>query len=198
MVEHGMCMLFVVYVHTMKMGVEQNDDGTYIVTHLFNPPTFQPTQAVMGDTLMLPPVNPYQRALQYQTLEQDVFGVQPHPSFYVQKVDNGRPALLLTRADPETVVARTEELRQARLDAIANAAGFSVVWDMLRKANKPAVGHNCMLDVAYTLASFAQGLPGTWEDYKVCVWWWPSCGCAMHKAHHNPCCTHSPHTLCVT
>lgn len=122
---------------------------------------------------MLPAVNPFQRALQYQTLEQDVFGVQPFPCFYVQKVDNemGRPALLLTRADPDMVVRRLEELRQARLDAIADAAGFSVVWDMLRKANKPAVGHNCMLDIAYTLASFAQGLPGTWDDYKVLLLW---------------------------
>lgn len=46
---------------------------------------------------------------------------------------------------------------------------------MLRASGKPAVGHNCMLDVAYTTASFAQSLPGTWPDYKGLLrYWFPS------------------------
>ena len=50
-----------------------------------------------------------------------------------------------------------------------------MVWELLRASGKPAVGHNCMLDVAYTTASFAQSLPSTWADYKgLLKYWFPS------------------------
>lgn len=38
----------------------------------------------MGDELFLPAVNAFYRALQHQTLEQDVFATPEHPMFYVQ------------------------------------------------------------------------------------------------------------------
>lgn len=41
---------------------------------------------------------------------------------------NGRPALKLVKADPETVARRTAELRQARIDDVQAAAGMTRLW----------------------------------------------------------------------
>jgi hypothetical protein len=45
------------------------------------------------------------------------------------------------------------------------AAGFSHVFQLLLGSGKPAVGHNCMLDVLYTMRSFQGALPATWEEF---------------------------------
>lgn len=41
-----------------------------------------------------------------------------------------------------------------------------------RDSGKPAVGHNLAFDLAYSLHSFAQELPGSWEQYKQLVGRW--------------------------
>ena len=51
-------------------------------------------------------------------------------------------------------------------------AGFAAVFEMMRASKKPAVGHNLSLDLAFTLAAFAQPLPLDWKDYKLLVASW--------------------------
>jgi len=53
--------------------------------------------------------------------------------------------------------------RAAKVAAIQEASGFAAVFEAMRRARKPAVGHNCMFDVAYGLYSFADSyLPSSW------------------------------------
>ena len=52
------------------------------------------------------------------------------------------------------------------------AAGFGAVFEMMRASKKPAVGHNLSLDLAFSLAAFAQPLPLDWKDYKLLVARW--------------------------
>ena len=56
---------------------------------------------------------------------------------------------------------------------------------MMRASKKPAVGHNLSLDLAFTLAAFAQPLPFGWPEYKLLVAKWCSC-----PAMYTPCVWH--------
>ena len=80
--------------------------------------------------------------------------------------------LQLVRASPEEAKQHEEEERQARLQAIHDAAGFTAVFEMMRDSNKPAVGHNLSFDLTFCLASFAQSLPASWTAYKQLVQRW--------------------------
>lgn len=81
--------------------------------------------------------------------------------------------LVLVRASAQQAEQLEAEARTARIAAIHNAAGFAAVFDLMRRSNKPAVGHNCMFDVAYGIYSFADSfLPATWRDFKKMVRSW--------------------------
>ncbi|GAB4813292.1 hypothetical protein N2152v2_000338 [Parachlorella kessleri] len=124
--------------------------------------------------LQLEAGNSYQRAVQYQQLRRDQFGAPAPPGFLVSKVltDDGRQVLQLVWATPEEAAAHDEQQRQQRIDAINEAAGFTAVFEAMRDSGKPAVGHNLSFDLAYSLYSFADSLPPTWEDYKAMVARW--------------------------
>lgn len=124
--------------------------------------------------LELPPGNAYQRLLQYQELRRPQFGVQHPPGFYVEKVDQaeGFPVLRLTRASSAEVAAWEADQRQKRIDAIHEAAGFAAVLEAMRDSGKPAVGHNLAFDLSYSLHSFAEELPESWDGYKALVGRW--------------------------
>jgi hypothetical protein len=78
--------------------------------------------------------------------------------------------LLLIRASPQQAEQLEAEARAAKIAAIQEASGFAAVFDAMRRSHKPAVGHNCMFDVAYGLYSFADSyLPSSWWDYKKMV-----------------------------
>ena len=44
--------------------------------------------------------------------------------------------------------------------------------EAIRDSGKPAVGHNLAFDLSYSLHSFAQELPGSWDEYKDLVGRW--------------------------
>ena len=51
--------------------------------------------------------------------------------------------------------------------SVRDASGFTLVFEAMRNSGKPAVGHNCMFDVLYTLAAFAEpSLPPSWPGFK--------------------------------
>ena len=43
---------------------------------------------------------------------------------------------------------------------------------MLRDSGKPAVGHNCLFDLAFTLEHLAEPLPQQWPAFKHLVKKW--------------------------
>ncbi|GFR48725.1 hypothetical protein Agub_g10682 [Astrephomene gubernaculifera] len=127
--------------------------------------------------LDLPPVNRYLRLLAYQALARpESFGGPAggapgwHPGFYVRKSYDNRNLtyLRLIRCSSAAAAAALEaQDRAARRAEIAAAAGFAAVWEAMRDCGRPAVGHNCMFDVAYGVAQFGEGrLPATWQGFK--------------------------------
>ena len=124
-----------------------------------------------GETLLLSPVNSYQRALQYQELRKDQFGCDPatFPGFYPEKVEiegTNRAMIKLTRATGEEIARREREMAEARRQAVHDAAGFAAVLDAMRESGKPAVGHNLAFDIAYSIHSFVEPLPASWEEFR--------------------------------
>eukprot|EP00884_Botryococcus_braunii_P014566 jgi/Botrbrau1/2310/Bobra.101_2s0130.2 len=121
--------------------------------------------------LHLDTVNPYLRAIQYQTLEKDLFGAAEPPGFVVLREtdDNGRAALTLKKVTAEEHAAFALSQTQQREADIKAAAGFSQVFQLLRECGRPAVGHNPSFDLAYCLESFVGPLPPTWQEYKLAV-----------------------------
>lgn len=81
--------------------------------------------------------------------------------------------LVLVRASPQEAEQYEADAKAARISAIHDAAGFAAVFDLMRRSGKPAVGHNCMFDIAYGLYSFADAYqPATWRDYRKMVNAW--------------------------
>uniref|UniRef100_A0A383V5Q0 Uncharacterized protein n=1 Tax=Tetradesmus obliquus TaxID=3088 RepID=A0A383V5Q0_TETOB len=116
--------------------------------------------------LALPPLNSYKRLLAYQELRKPQFGVEGHPGFWVKRLPDSR-FLVLVRATAQQAEQLEAEARAARIAGIHDAAGFAAVFDLMRRSNKPAVGHNCLFDVSYGLYGFADAfLPATWRDFK--------------------------------
>jgi CAF1 family ribonuclease len=46
------------------------------------------------------------------------------------------------------------------------------VFEMMRDCGKPAVGHNLLMDLSYSVESFVEPLPPSWEEYKALVAAW--------------------------
>ncbi|KAJ9510403.1 hypothetical protein QJQ45_015870 [Haematococcus lacustris] len=136
-------------------------------------------------SLLLPRYNSFQRLLVHQVLAQvsHFAGLESvtdtHPGFYITKVDmDGWPRLRLVRGSLAAKVAHEVEEAALRQEVLRQAAGFSQVLQAMRDSGKPAVGHNCFMDLAYVLASFATGpsaLPESWRDFKeLCGFWFPA------------------------
>ncbi|KAK9866018.1 hypothetical protein WJX84_007566 [Apatococcus fuscideae] len=123
--------------------------------------------------LSLPPVNGYQRMLQYQTCERLQATLDSQSSFVVKRVPSLEgPLLKLTKMTTEEKAAYELEQKAARGASIVEAAGFATVMEAMRDSGKPGVGHNCIFDVAYVLESFAQPLPESWTAFKLLVQKW--------------------------
>lgn len=128
-----------------------------------------------GDTLLLPAVNSFRRALQYQTLRRTDLGATRTVGYYVEKCadpDDGRVALRLTKATKDEIAEFEASQRQEKLNKIHEAAAFVKVMELIRNVKKPVIGHNLAFDLAYTLHSFVQPLPPTWPEYKKLVTTW--------------------------
>ena len=46
------------------------------------------------------------------------------------------------------------------------------MFELLRDSGKPAVGHNCLFDLAFTLEHLAEPLPEHWPAFKHLVKKW--------------------------
>ncbi len=92
------------------------------------------------------------------------------PGFYVTKAEppaGGPPALVLVRASAAQAAEYEAAQKRARLEEIQRGAGFSRVLELLAASGRPAVGHNPLFDVAYTLGQFVdQQLPPSWQDFR--------------------------------
>ena len=140
--------------------------------------------------LTLPPVNGFQRALIYETLDAlnggawsggERAGAARPAQFVAETV---RPpgahrrapaAIRLTRVGgADEAAAHAAARESAAGDALSGAAGAAAVLEALRDARLPVAVHNGALDLALTLTHLGDGhpVPGTWEGFARRVGAW--------------------------
>lgn len=74
-------------------------------------------------------------------------------------METGRaPQLVLRRSTAEQAAQAAAEDLEAKAQVLRDAAGFTSVFEMMRACGKPAVGHNLMFDLSYSLSSFADAM----------------------------------------
>ena len=56
---------------------------------------------------------------------------------------------------------------QAEMESLEDSLGFTKVIQKITESGKLVVGHNMLLDVAFTLNQFAAPLPTDYHEFKV-------------------------------
>lgn len=72
----------------------------------------------------------------------------------------------LTRATSEMVAAQESEVAAKRQRQVERAKGFAHVMQLLTTCNKPVVGHNMLMDLAYVYQHFIGQLPPSLDDFR--------------------------------
>ena len=71
------------------------------------------------------------------------------------------------KADKNQQARIALESEQAEINNLEENLGFSRVIQRITESGKLVVGHNMLLDVAYTLNQFAAPLPSDYSEFKV-------------------------------
>ena len=71
------------------------------------------------------------------------------------------------KADKDQQARIALESEQAEMNNLEENLGFSRVIQKITESGKLVVGHNMLLDVAYTLNQFAAPLPTDYAEFKV-------------------------------
>ena len=71
------------------------------------------------------------------------------------------------KADKDQQVRIALESDQAEMDNLEGTMGFTRVIQRITESGKLVVGHNMLLDVAFTLNQFAAPLPTDYSEFKV-------------------------------
>lgn len=124
---------------------------------------------VTPDDLVLEPTNSFLRALTYQTLERETFGAANPPGYLAstrRDFPDGAARVVLRRASGAEIRADAEAraARAASEERIRD--GFAAALRLLGASGKPAVAHNALYDVTFTLEKFLSNLDGSYEGFK--------------------------------
>lgn len=117
------------------------------------------------NTLRIDNPNPFQRRLLYNTIKpkfSDQYG------FHMETIkgkDKDRH-LLLTKASLEEQQQLERERDQSEFIELEEALGFSKIIQTMVESKKPIIGHNCFLDLLYTIQQFIAPLPEDYQDFK--------------------------------
>ena len=116
------------------------------------------------DKLLLPAVNGFLRALTYQTLESDLF----KPAFIAEtfRSETEPPRIRLTRASPLEILRHKEKENAEKHKNYQLKVGFTAVLRKMLRSGKPAVGHNGLFDLAFTLEKFLCETSGDLSDAR--------------------------------
>lgn len=122
--------------------------------------------------LVLDRVSSIHKSAQQKTLLRLQALRQEPDSFVVQHSQDGTSGLVLIRASVQEAQASLASQLQVKQAAIQEATGFSLVLEAMRDCGKPAIAHNLNFDLAFSLHSFAETLPNSWDVYKLLVQKW--------------------------
>lgn len=81
-------------------------------------------------------------------------------------VGSRKSSLKLTRATTEVIAAQQSEVTAKRQRQLEHAVGFANVMQALTTCNKPVVGHNMLLDLAYLYHQFVGHLPPSLDEFR--------------------------------
>jgi hypothetical protein len=81
-------------------------------------------------------------------------------------VGSRKSSLRLTRATTEVIAAQESEVTAKRQRQLEHAVGFANVMQALTTCNKPVVGHNMLLDLAYLYHQFVGHLPPSLDEFR--------------------------------
>ena len=81
-------------------------------------------------------------------------------------VESDSGNLTVTKVTKEQKVMYKLMEEQQRNHAAEEAVGFSRVVEAVGRSGLPLVGHNMLLDIAYTMEHFVEPLPPTWLAFK--------------------------------
>ena len=71
------------------------------------------------------------------------------------------------KADKDQQMRMALENDQAEMESLEDSLGFTRVIQKITESGKLVVGHNMLLDVAFTLNQFAAPLPTEYHEFKV-------------------------------
>ena len=71
------------------------------------------------------------------------------------------------KADKDQQARIALESEQAEMENLEGSLGFTRVIQRITESGKLVVGHNMLLDVAFTLNQFAAPLPTDYSEFKV-------------------------------
>lgn len=108
-------------------------------------------------------MNSFQRRLVYQTAKERFTNL----SLSSVTKTGGDRVIAVVKADEEKQQQFEHLKEQAELSEIQDAFGFSRVIQKITESGKLVVGHNMILDVAYTLNQFVGPLPEIYDDFKM-------------------------------
>lgn len=92
------------------------------------------------------------------------------PTFAVETKEEGNRGyskkIVVTRLTEDELVDFNAKLAEVKKQEFLDKAGFSVIWDELKKASKPLIGHNMLLDLLFTFDHFNYRLKQDYTQFK--------------------------------
>merc|ERR1719430_240884 len=106
--------------------------------------------------------NGFQRRLVYQTARERF----PDTSLSSIANEGGDRVIQVVKADKDQQARIAMESDQAEMENLEGTMGFTRVIQRITESGKLVVGHNMLLDVAFTLNQFAAPLPTEYHEFK--------------------------------
>ncbi|XP_077980043.1 poly(A)-specific ribonuclease PARN-like [Glandiceps talaboti] len=115
------------------------------------------------DVLQLEPCNGFLRKLIFQTAKLKF----PTGIFLDSRTGEKRERfIVVTKLNEDDIKKKEEAQKQAEVDELEDAVGFSKVIRLISESGKLLVGHNMLLDCLHTLHQFIHPLPHNLDDFK--------------------------------
>jgi len=114
------------------------------------------------ESFLMDKCNGFQRRLVYQTARERF----PDTSLSSIANEGGDRVIQVMKADKDQQARIALESDQAEMDNLEGTMGFTRVIQKIAESGKLVVGHNMLLDVAFTLNQFAAPLPTDYSEFK--------------------------------
>jgi len=115
------------------------------------------------ESFLMDKCNGFQRRLVYQTARERF----PDTSLSSIANERGDRVIQVMKADKDQQARIAMESDQAEMENLEGTMGFTRVIQRITESGKLVVGHNMLLDVAFTLNQFAAPLPTDYSEFKV-------------------------------